>query len=116
MDDDQVDKLIAKIQATRLSNLEQLIGERTNADYAREHGLDASYISQLRNRHRTFGEKAARKIELYCGLPIGALDVNPELNIDSMSETAIVSMVEASLGWMSPEGKTDLLRKVSRSI
>lgn len=116
MDDEQVEKLIAQIQATRLSNLEQLIGDMKNADYAREYDLDASYISQLRNRHRTFGEKAARKIELYSGLPIGSLDVNPDLDIDSKSESALVNMVESSLDWLSPEGKAALLRVVSKSM
>lgn len=115
MDDEQVEKLIAEIQATRLSNLEQLIGAQRNAEFARDHGLDASYISQLRNKHRTFGEKAARKIELYTKLPIGALDVNPNLG-ESMPERAVVSAVKASLDWLSPEAKASLLRMISRKM
>lgn len=116
MDDDQVDKLMASIQATRLSNLEQLMGEMKNADYAREYGLDASYISQLRNKHRPFGEKAARKIELYTGLPIGALDVDPNMDTKLLSESAVISMVEAAADWLSPEGATAILRTVSKKV
>lgn len=116
MDDDQVEKLMARIQATRLSNLEQLMGEKKNAEFAKEFGLDASYISQLRNKHRPFGEKAARKIELFTGLPIGALDTNPELQIEAMSEPGIISLIDSSLEWLSAESKAALLRSISRSM
>jgi hypothetical protein len=37
--------------------------------------LDPSYLSQLINGHRGFGEKAARKIEGICNLPINYFDV-----------------------------------------
>ncbi|WP_038369705.1 helix-turn-helix transcriptional regulator [Brackiella oedipodis] len=40
------------------------------------HGLDATYISQLLNNHRNFGEKAARKMEQLIGLPTGWFDKN----------------------------------------
>lgn len=36
--------------------------------------IDPSYISQLINRHRGFGEKAARKLENVCGLQSGYFD------------------------------------------
>lgn len=36
--------------------------------------IDPSYISQLINSHRGFGEKAARKLETICGLQFGYFD------------------------------------------
>lgn len=45
------------------------------AALARKHPeIDASYISQLINNHRPFGEKSARKIEIICNLPLNYFD------------------------------------------
>ncbi len=38
--------------------------------------IDASYISQLVNKHRPFGEKSARRIEALCNLPNLYFDTN----------------------------------------
>lgn len=47
------------------------------AAFARHHGLDATYISQLLNGHRQFGEKAARTMESKMNLPANYFDVGP---------------------------------------
>lgn len=60
----------------RRARLEQLIAGGSGpiqkgqiAEFARLHGLDATYLSQLLNRHRALGEKAARNIEEKVALP-----------------------------------------------
>lgn len=43
--------------------------------FARAHpGVDPTYVSQLLNGHRSFGERAARKMEQQCGWPPYAMD------------------------------------------
>lgn len=61
---------------TRIKNLKRLIQEKSNsaAEFSRTYGTDSSYLSQLLNRHRSFGEKAARNIEESVGLARGELD------------------------------------------
>ena len=44
------------------------------AAFARHYRLDGTYISQLLNGHRNFGEKAARKMEAALGRPPMSLD------------------------------------------
>lgn len=60
----------------RRRTLAKLIGEMRTKDFAEQHDLDASYLSQILNGHRGMGEKAARKMEIKIGLPDGTL-VNP---------------------------------------
>lgn len=42
-------------------------------DFANQHGLDASYLSQILNGHRNLGEKAAANLEEKIGLAAGSL-------------------------------------------
>lgn len=58
------------IKETRVAQLKKLLVEHNGAaSFARKFdGIDASYLSQLINGHRPFGEKSARKIEKLCGL------------------------------------------------
>ena len=42
-------------------------------DFANQHGLDASYLSQILNGHRNLGEKAAATLEDKIGLAAGSL-------------------------------------------
>ncbi|MEW5250585.1 LexA family protein [Microbulbifer sp. 2201CG32-9] len=52
------------ISEIRRENLRQLVNKhKTTAEFGRRFGVDPTYISQLLNKHRNFGEKAARKME-----------------------------------------------------
>ncbi|CAM5186517.1 hypothetical protein OURE66S_01222 [Oligella ureolytica] len=66
------------INENRIQNLRCLVNKAGSiAQLARDYsGLDATYISQLLNGHRNFGEKAARKMELTLGFPNGWFDAN----------------------------------------
>jgi phage repressor protein C with HTH and peptisase S24 domain len=59
----------------RVRTLRRLVeAEGKIVEFARKFDLDASYISQLLNGHRGFGERSARKIEQKMGLPEGYFD------------------------------------------
>jgi hypothetical protein len=60
----------------RLSRLRTLVGDAGGPTaFSRKHdGVDPTYISQLLNGHRNFGERAARAMEAKLGLPAGGLD------------------------------------------
>ncbi len=60
------------VPARRVDALRRLVGaEPSIAAFARKYGLDATYISQLLNGHRSFGERAAAKMAEQVGLPAG---------------------------------------------
>jgi SOS-response transcriptional repressor LexA len=65
------------IQDNRVKNLRRFIETHgTAAAVARKFdGVDASYLSQILNRHRNFGERSARNIEQLCNLKDGYFDV-----------------------------------------
>jgi phage repressor protein C with HTH and peptisase S24 domain len=65
-----------EMKELRWRTLAKLIGDMRTKDFAEQHDLDASYLSQILNGHRGMGEKAARKMEIKIGLPDGTL-VNP---------------------------------------
>ena len=55
------------------------------AAFARLHpGIDPTYVSQLLNEHRSFGEKAARKMEELAGWARGYLDTGVSFTPDQM--------------------------------
>ena len=58
------------IKELRVENLKSFIKSQGGAaKIAKEHdGIDASYLSQLVNKHRPFGEKSARRMESILGL------------------------------------------------
>lgn len=59
----------------RRSNLKQLTDASGSISaFARKHGFDPTYISQMLNGHRNIGEKTARKLEVAAGKPPGWLD------------------------------------------
>lgn len=64
---------------TRLEKLKQLIDKHKSvAEFARQHDLDVTYLRQLLNGHRTFGEKSARKMgEKIAGNPM-LFDTTPQ--------------------------------------
>lgn len=63
------------VQEIRVKNLQEMVEKAGgNAAFARINKLDASYISQLLNGHRSFGEKAARSMEEKMKVATGLLD------------------------------------------
>lgn len=67
--------MLMSITDTRVANIRALIEEMgSQASFCRRFNLNPTYISQLLNGHRTFGERAARKIEAKLGVPPGWLD------------------------------------------
>lgn len=79
-------------------------------DFANQHGLDASYLSQILNGHRNLGEKAAANLEEKIGLPSGSL-VNPAAPEVSTTTKNGLSAIEqlkqslASVKGFSPEAR-----------
>lgn len=65
------------IYKQRISALRAAMAGLSQKDFANQHGLDASYLSQLLNGHRKLGEKAAATLEEKINLHPGSL-VNPE--------------------------------------
>lgn len=62
----------------RVAKLRAIVGQSDSiAAFARTYGLDATYISQLLNGHRQFGERAARNMEEKMGLPPMFFDIDP---------------------------------------
>lgn len=57
----------------RVQALRQLMGSLSQKEFASQYGMEPSYISQILNGHRSFGEKAAAKMEQKMGLPQGTL-------------------------------------------
>ena len=71
------------IQDIRRLRLKSLIDQEDSAaDFARKYDLNESYLSQLLNKHRGFGERAARKIEAAVGLERFTLDA---VDVDMLS-------------------------------
>ncbi|WP_455807995.1 XRE family transcriptional regulator [Pseudomonas koreensis] len=70
------------IYKQRISALRAAMAGLSQKDFANQHGLDASYLSQLLNGHRKLGEKAAATLEEKINLHPGSL-VNPQVMSDS---------------------------------
>lgn len=59
------------------------------AAFARaHHSVDPTYVSQLLNGHRSFGERAARNMEARIGLPAGFFDGGYEKSAFSETESS----------------------------
>jgi phage repressor protein C with HTH and peptisase S24 domain len=78
------------IKKMRIQVLRDLMGERTQKEFAEHYNLDASYLSQLLNGHRSLGEKAAANLEAKIGLAEGTLT------------TPFVSMRASATGTLPP--------------
>lgn len=61
------------IYELRIKALRRAMAGLSQKDFAYQHSLDASYLSQLLNGHRKLGEKAARTLEVKAELPAGYL-------------------------------------------
>jgi transcriptional regulator with XRE-family HTH domain len=66
------------IKTLRVRALRSLIGQSQLKDFANEHDLDPSYLSQILNGHRAMGEKAAATMADKIGVHRDQL-VNPSL-------------------------------------
>lgn len=64
------------MKTLRVEALRRVIGQISQKEFADQHDLDASYLSQILNGHRGLGEKAALNLEKKIGLAPGVL-VNP---------------------------------------
>lgn len=71
-------------QDIRVKKLRSLVEKAggISAFTKRHIGIDPTYISQLLNGHRSFGEKAARNMELKAGLSQGWFDADSTSNIE----------------------------------
>lgn len=81
------------INQQRVNALKAVMAGASQKDFANQHGLDASYLSQILNGHRNLGEKAAANLEEKIGLPSGSL-VNPAALEKSTSPNAGLSAIE----------------------
>lgn len=68
----------------RIQALQALMGGKSQKEFAELHHLDASYLSQLINGHRSLGEKAAANLEAKIGLPGGTL-VSPKSGFEALA-------------------------------
>lgn len=80
----------------------------TIAAFAREHGLDPTYVFQLLNRHRVFGEKAARNMENKMRLPPGWFD-DPAPGARKLPS-------DADLGTFSTEELARIIKTISDEL
>lgn len=104
------------INQARVRALKAVMAGASQKDFANQHGLDASYLSQILNGHRNLGEKAAANLEEKIGLPSGAL-VSPSETTEenatsgqSSSAADIVRQMLAKQGkGLSPEARNRLL-------
>lgn len=91
------------IKTLRVDALRRVIGPLSQKEFADQHDLDASYLSQILNGHRSLGEKAALSLEQKIGLLPGVL-VHPS----SVGSEALA--VEERLGALAHEA---VLRQAS---
>ncbi|MCZ4064099.1 S24 family peptidase [Oxalobacter aliiformigenes] len=83
-------------QRKRTEKLRSLVTQAGGiAAFARQHnGIDPTYISQLLNRHRSFGERAARNMEAKIGVKPGWFDIEEETaNIEPVSIPGMVPVI-----------------------
>ncbi|MES2625935.1 MAG: hypothetical protein V4628_11705 [Pseudomonadota bacterium] len=104
----------------REENLRRIInpGVRGNvAQYARDHEIDAGYISQIFNRTRSLGEKAARTFEAKTGMLYMSLDIRGGITMPNADTDKVAGAVTADME-LSAEEKRTLLQMLAtyRSI
>ena len=91
------------IYETRRAKLIALIGKKERGDiiaFANAHGLNESYLSQILNKHRRLGERAARNLEKQIGLP--------PFGLDSLKSSDPMAEIEAAINradFLDEEGK-----------
>lgn len=100
----------------RQKNLLRLIGDEKLSVFARKHGIDATFLSQIKTGKRTLGEKAALKMEMSIGLEPGCLSRIDLSTVDGISDDEIISVVTAAIPSLSQDAKTKLLKVISASL
>jgi transcriptional regulator with XRE-family HTH domain len=102
------------INQTRVKALKAVMAGASQKDFANQHGLDASYLSQILNGHRNLGEKAAANLEDKIGLPKGSLvsPTSPEEQAPTAagaSATEQLKLALAKVKGLSDEARNRLL-------
>ncbi|EIK97144.1 putative phage repressor [Pseudomonas sp. M47T1] len=100
------------IKTLRIEALRQVIGTRSQKDFADLHDLDASYLSQILNGHRVLGEKAAHNLEQKIGLVMGTL-VHPPTAWQEVPPTA--SNVDGLLENADPRA-LEIIKKLTLAV
>ncbi len=87
------------INKQRVDALKAVMAGASQKDFANQHGLDASYLSQILNGHRNLGEKAAANLEDKIGLPSGSLvnPVAPEKDAQPKASLSAIEQLKMSL-------------------
>jgi len=101
------------INRIRVNALKAVMAGASQKDFANQHGLDASYLSQILNGHRNLGEKAAANLEEKIGLPKGSL-VSPstpdtQVTLATGSATEQLKLALAKVKGLSAEVRGRLL-------
>lgn len=95
------------IYEQRIRALRHAMAGLTQKDFANQHGLDASYLSQLLTGHRKLGEKAASSLEAKIQLAPGSLVAPPQsvdIEVDTNSRQMVApgkKKVMESLGFVT---------------
>jgi len=86
------------VRAHRIAFLERaVLAAGSKAKFARTHGVDPTYVSQLLSGHRGFGEKAARKMEAQCGWAPYVMDRPPGAAVSGDDTSDLGSQVLAAV-------------------
>jgi len=97
------------ISQLRVDALRALIGDLKTKEFADRYNLDASYLSQLLNGHRSLGDKAAKNLEDKIGLPGGTLLMPAHAAQEGSSlEIKPVGSVTISFRWAHIQGIAQL--------
>jgi len=89
----------------RIQVLRDLMGEKTQKEFADQYNLDASYLSQLLNGHRSLGEKAAANLEAKIGLAEGTLttpSVSMRASTSREPQTPENGVVQSNAEYLGP--------------
>lgn len=78
----------------RLANLRDLIGDKSQREFAALVGRSESQLSQYLTRQKNIGDDFARLVEDACGLQKGEID-RPAAQATDMDETALRAVIEA---------------------
>ncbi|MEJ2419250.1 MAG: hypothetical protein P8Y45_20470 [Exilibacterium sp.] len=115
-----IKKDVANMHEIRRQNLERFIGEPGRrgriTDFANKYDIDSGYISQILNKSRNMGEKAARKLEAAIDKPAGYLDIPTDEDLDLNALT--LDQIALLQGYISasPELKAAALRLLRVSV
>jgi len=107
-----------KIQELRIARLREFVKDKGGAAAVEKlYDVDASYISQIINKHRPFGEKSARKIEQQCKLLPNYFDSYPDSTQQPLAanQTQLDYMISQVVSQMDERTKLQYL-KIGNSL